>query len=156
MAPAMTKTSRSPSSSRPRAKRVMKISVESPATRGYGFMLDDGCLRHWAKIIYEEVYGSDILSKMTAKEAEEAIDLGLAVAPSVILQKVYRQFPRIPRLRRRLALVDPDEGRYVVVLKDNSSQAALSATISPEDVEGVRKMLDLGEQKPRWHYLPQW
>ncbi|RPD52752.1 hypothetical protein L226DRAFT_541026 [Lentinus tigrinus ALCF2SS1-7] len=152
----MATTSRLPSSSRPRAKRTVKIVVESPATRGYGFMLDDGCLRHWAKIIYEETYGADALSKMTPKEAEEAIDLGLAVAPSVILHKVYRQFPGIPRLRRRLALVDPDEGKYVVVLKDNGTSAALNMKIAPEDVEGVRKMLDLGEQQPRWHYLPRW
>ncbi len=43
----------------------------------------------------------------------------------------------------------------MLVLKDNGSEAALNAVIDPSDVEGVRKMLDLGNQKPRWYGIPQ-
>ncbi|RPD53435.1 hypothetical protein L226DRAFT_563802 [Lentinus tigrinus ALCF2SS1-7] len=153
----MATTSGEPSSSHPRAKRVMKVSVQpGPATCGYGFMIDYDCLRHWAKIIYGELFGPDSLSSMTAEEAEKKINAALTLATSVLPRKVYQQFPRIPRLRRRLALMNPAKGSYLLVLRDNSSQAALSAAITPEDLDGVRKMLGLGEQKPKWYRLPEW
>ncbi|RPD57805.1 hypothetical protein L226DRAFT_573505 [Lentinus tigrinus ALCF2SS1-7] len=153
----MVTTSRTTSSPCPRAKRVMKISVQpAPATCGYGFIIDYNCLRHWAKILYGELFGPDALSSMTTEEAEKSIRASLPVASSSIPRKVYKQFPRIPRLRHRLALISPEQRRYLLVLKDNSSEAALSTTITPEDLDGVRQMLGLGEQKPKWYRLPEW
>ncbi|RPD52766.1 hypothetical protein L226DRAFT_617758 [Lentinus tigrinus ALCF2SS1-7] len=153
----MVTTSRTHSSPFPRAKRVMKISVQpGPATCGYGFIIDYDCLRRWAKVLYGELFGPDALSSMTSEEAEKKIKTALTLATSVLPRKIYQQFPRIPRLRHRLALMNPGQRRYLLVLKDNSSQKVLSTTITPEDLDGVRKMLGLGEQKPRWYRLPEW
>ncbi|RPD52759.1 hypothetical protein L226DRAFT_564072 [Lentinus tigrinus ALCF2SS1-7] len=153
----MATRSREPSSSHRRAERVMKISVQpGPATCGYGFIIDYNCLRHWAKILYGELFGPDALSSMTSEEAEESIQATLSVAASSIPLKVYKQFPRFPRLRHRLALMHPGQRRYLLVLKDNSSQEVLSTIITPDDLDGVRQMLGLGEQKPKWYRLPEW
>ncbi|RPD57785.1 hypothetical protein L226DRAFT_615142 [Lentinus tigrinus ALCF2SS1-7] len=153
----VTTSPRTTSFTRPRAKRAMKISVQpGPATCGYGFIIDHDCLRRWAKIIYGELFGPDSLSSMPAEEAEITIQAAYSTTASMIPLKVYKGFPRIPRLRRRLALMNPAQRRYLLVLQDNSSQAALSAAITSEDLDGVRRMLGLGGQKPRWYHLPEW
>ncbi|TFK89267.1 hypothetical protein K466DRAFT_584754 [Polyporus arcularius HHB13444] len=93
---------------------------------------------------------------MTPKQAEEELDSVFGATADMIPTMVYRQFPRIPRqsLRRRLVLMSGANGKWLLVLKDNSSKTMLSTKIEQEDVEGVRKLLDLGEQKPMWYRIP--
>ncbi|TFY50946.1 hypothetical protein EVG20_g11241 [Dentipellis fragilis] len=40
-------------------------------------------------------------------------------------------------------------GRYLLVLKDNRSTATRTAQLDPEDVEGIRRKLNLGVQRPK-------
>ncbi|KAI0719181.1 hypothetical protein C8T65DRAFT_725521 [Cerioporus squamosus] len=155
---ATASSSRSPSSTCAPPRRAAKIVAHTPPNCAYGFILDEECLRHWTKVYYDEAYGPEVLSSMNPKEADEEIDSVFAATADMIPTMVYKQFPRIPRpnLRRRLVLMSGANGRWLLVLKDNSSQAMLSTKIAPEDVEGVRKLLDLGEQKPMWYRIPSW
>ncbi len=66
---------------------------------------------------------------------------------------ISSEFPRIPRLHRSLVLMNGVKGTYLLVLKDNSSEDAINTDIYSSDVEGVRKMLDLGDQRPRWYSI---
>ncbi len=90
---------------------------------------------------------------MTPEEAEDTITSMTYSAQTIIPMFVYSEFPRIPRLHRNLVLMDGVEGTYLLVLKDNSSEAALDTAIYSSDVEGLRKMLDLGDQRPKWYSI---
>ena len=151
--PATAPSSHSSSSQGARPKRAANVVVSVPANRAYGFVIDSKCLRHWAKVFYENAYGDGVLSSMTPQKAAEELDSSLYATISMLPNTVYRKFPRIPRVRHRLLLMDPVYGRYLLVLKDNSSHAVLTTKIAPEDVEGVRTMVGLGDQTPKWYFI---
>ncbi|KAI0793567.1 hypothetical protein C8Q74DRAFT_1215144 [Fomes fomentarius] len=137
---------------RPRARRTVKRAEPTTPDRGYGLIIDQTCLRKYATALHHRLHG-DALSKMTPEQAEQAIT-SMAYSSTVILPlSIYSEFPRIPRLHRSLVLMNGVQGTYLLVLKDNSSEEALDTAIYSSDVEGVRKMLDLGDQRPKWYSI---
>ncbi|KAI0793568.1 hypothetical protein C8Q74DRAFT_1215145 [Fomes fomentarius] len=137
----------------PCARKNTETVPRTTPTRAYGLIIDQASLRKWTMALHEETYGQD-LSKLPPQEAEHELKLTMFASFHMMPEAVYQQFPRIPRLHRRLILMSGAKGTYLLVLKDNGSEAALNAVIDPSDVEGVRKMLDLGNQQPRWYGIP--
>ncbi|KAI0793565.1 hypothetical protein C8Q74DRAFT_1215142 [Fomes fomentarius] len=138
----------------PCARKNTETVPYTTPTRAYGLIIDQTSLRKWTMAFHEKILGED-LSKLPPQEAEEELQLTMFASFTTIPSLVYEQFPRIPRLHRRLILMNGARGTYLLVLQDNSSEAALNAVIDPSDVEGVRKMLDLGDQKPKWYGIPR-
>ncbi|KAI0793552.1 hypothetical protein C8Q74DRAFT_1365163 [Fomes fomentarius] len=144
--------SSSHSTARACARRTVKRAQPTTPDRGYGLIVDQTCLRKWATAFHHRLYG-DALSKMTPEEVERAIK-SMSYSSLVFIPRIISsEFPRIPRLHRSLILMNGVEGTYLLVLKDNSSEDAINTDIYSSDVEGVRKMLDLGDQRPKWYSI---
>ncbi|TFY71590.1 hypothetical protein EVG20_g1425 [Dentipellis fragilis] len=150
--PAVASSSRHPrprQSSAPRTR--WNVVIGGPATRAYGFMLDDECIGRWAPIIYEEIHDA----KMPASDTEDgqaALMASCQMVTVTLPTKIYREFPNIPRLWRRMI---PFSGEgYLFVLKDNRSRATRKAELDAADVEGIRRKLGLGARNPKWYDIP--
>ncbi|TFY71589.1 hypothetical protein EVG20_g1426 [Dentipellis fragilis] len=139
--------SRKPSATRSRRNLI----VAGTATRAYGFMLDRECIRHWAPIVYEEIYHAEMPVSDT-EDGKATLRASCHMVTIMLPAKIYREFPSIPCLWRRMILFSG--GRYLLVLKDNRSTATRTAQLDPEDVEGIRRKLDLGAQRPKWYDVP--
>ncbi|TFY71593.1 hypothetical protein EVG20_g1428 [Dentipellis fragilis] len=146
---AVTSSSRQRSSSH----HGWNVIVGGPATRVYAFVIDTERINHWAAIIYEEIHGVK-LPAQTTKDGEIAFSASCSMVPTTLPLKIYREFPSIPRLWHRMILLPNCEG-YLLVLKDNRSTATRTAQLDPDDVEGIKRKLDLGKQRPKWYHVPQ-
>ena len=133
-----------------------RLSIHTPADYVYGFIIDMDCLRRWAKVFYDEAYGPEKLASMSPEEAKREIELARAYTSITLQKMVYRTLPHIPRLYHRLVLLSPTNDHWLLVLKDNGSHAAITAKITPEDIESLKKLIGLGEQRPLWYRLPSW
>ena len=140
----------------PAPSRVWRLSVRTPADHAYGFIIDLKCLHHWAKVFHDKAYGPEKLAAMSPEDALEELEVSLGYTSVALQRMVYRALPHIPRLRHRLVLMSPADETWLLVLKDNSSHATITTTITPEDIESVRKLIGLGDQRPLWYRLPSW
>ncbi|TFY71588.1 hypothetical protein EVG20_g1427 [Dentipellis fragilis] len=127
------------------------IIVGGPATHVYGFLLNQECIHHWAPIIYEEIHRAKMPSA-TSKNFQSKFRASCSMVTLMLPLKIYREFPSVLRLWRRLILFY-DEG-YLLVLKDNRTTATRTAELDPDDLEGIRRKLNLGSQRPKWHRIP--
>ncbi|TFY71584.1 hypothetical protein EVG20_g1423 [Dentipellis fragilis] len=146
--PAVASSSRQRSPSRP----GWSIIVKGPATRAYGFILNQECIHYWAPIFYEEIHHTP-MPKPTAKNFKSKLRASCSMVTLMLPLKMYKEFPSIPRLWRRLILFPSGEG-YLFVLKDNRTMDTTNTELDPQDVEGIKKRLRLGEQSPKWYDIP--
>ncbi len=73
------------------------------------------------------------------------------MARSLIPRLLSYEFPTLPRHSDIVIYCqDVHRGRFVVVLRDDASRERRSAHLLRKDVEGVREILGLGEQMPKW------
>ncbi|KAA1469317.1 hypothetical protein DENSPDRAFT_834899 [Dentipellis sp. KUC8613] len=119
------------------------------ATHVYGFILCRELIERWAMQHCPLPEGLD-MSTLSPEEARIERSVTRALACTLLPMTIYREFPRLPSEWYRLVLMD-DYGRYILVLKDNGTVAQANAKLEPEDVEGVRVMLELETQKPKWY-----
>ncbi|KAI0730445.1 hypothetical protein C8Q76DRAFT_792606 [Earliella scabrosa] len=124
-------------------------------TVAFGFILDPECRRKWARRFHEELYPNK-LATLSPEEAEEELeDMELATT-RMLPALIYREFPDLPRLRNRLYPADPARGcpvptHDIFVLRDNGTHEGKRAPLTPEDIEGVRRRLEVGDQTPQWY-----
>ena len=133
-----------------------RLSIHTPADHAYGFIIDMDCLRRWAKVIHEKAYGPEKLASMSPEDAQRVLEASRGYTSVALQNSVYRTLPHTPRLYHRLVLLSPANEQWLLVLKDNSSHAAITAKITPEDIESLKKLIGLGEQRPLWYRLPSW
>ncbi|KAI0738793.1 hypothetical protein C8Q80DRAFT_1124277 [Daedaleopsis nitida] len=134
-------------------KRRSKVVPQGPhPTRAFGYILYFDCLRVWADRFYEELHGVKI-SSLPEAEREEALFSILATAVQSIPMEVYGKVPGLPRLLRRIILMDGSTMTYMFVLKDDSSPEALNAKVSEEDLKKMAEVLGVGDQKAKWYYV---
>ncbi|KAA1474776.1 hypothetical protein DENSPDRAFT_347649 [Dentipellis sp. KUC8613] len=133
------------------ARPRQSVRVEGTATRAYGFMVDREYIRQRAPIAYEEIYDAE-MPVSDSEDGKATLRASCHMVTVMLPTKVYRQFPSIPRLWRRMILFSG--GRYLLVLKDNRSTATRAVELDLKDVEGIKEMLNLGEREPRWYDIP--
>ncbi|KAI0738792.1 hypothetical protein C8Q80DRAFT_1275028 [Daedaleopsis nitida] len=133
-----------------RRSKVAAIPQGPNPTRAFGYILYYDCLKVWAARFYEELHGVKV-SSLPEAEHEEALSSMIGTAVYSIPMKVYRRVPGLPRLRRRIILMEGSTMTYMFVLKDDSSLAALKAKVSEEDLKKMAEVLGVGDQKPNWY-----
>ena len=143
------------SQSRPSARSRTKLVPQGPnPTRAFGFLLDKACITRFAEQNYEKVYGTKVsYDGMSEEEAEDMMEPVFFATVDMLPLLVYRNIPHLPRLRRRIILMDDVQRTFLFALKDDSSSEALKIQITPEDLEETRRTLTLGDQQPNWYYV---
>lgn len=136
-----------------RAPKRTPVPQGPKVTRAFGYILYEDTLRMWAEhYYYEKVHGKKV-SSLPPDEREHAIDLMLLATLESLPSKVYTKVPGLPRLQRRLILMDPISTTYLFVLQDNSSAAALNSHVSEEDLVKMAEVLKITDQKPNWYHV---
>ena len=157
---AVPSNSTSAQSSRPpRTRRVVEPCPNPEPTLAFGFVLDHECRQRWANKFMQEYEdsGQDIFTP----EQLEAIKEGLLFAVIAgVPERIYHVLPDIPRVRKKLLpVVHPELGfdDFVFVLRDNSTIQRLHAPLTQEDIEAIRKVLELpDDQEPKWVRMPMY
>ncbi|KAI0738795.1 hypothetical protein C8Q80DRAFT_209689 [Daedaleopsis nitida] len=137
-----------PPSTNPRRSKVVTTPQGPNPTRAFGYILYYDCLKVWADRFHEELRGVKI-SSLPEAEREKALRSILATTVYSIPMEVYRAVPGLPRLRRRIILMDGSTLTYMFVLKDDSSPEALKAKFSQEDLEKMAEVLGVGDRSCR-------
>ncbi|TFK80544.1 hypothetical protein K466DRAFT_591775 [Polyporus arcularius HHB13444] len=122
------------------------------ANRAYGIMLDEETLYRWGSKLYQEVRPRQF-ARLSKEELRDEIEDTLPATLMYVAREVYSAFPTIPRLRRNIVLLDPVQGTWLLVLKDNSSPAAFNVEVRPEDVQGAITFLGLEDEnrQAKWY-----
>ncbi|KAI0719388.1 hypothetical protein C8T65DRAFT_736717 [Cerioporus squamosus] len=132
--------------------RSKRIPQGRTATRAYGILLDEETLYRWGSRLYEEVRPRQF-ARLSTKQLRDEIEDTLPATLLYVAREVYDAFPRIPRLRRNIVLLDPVKGTWLLVMKDNSSPAAFNVEVFPEDVQGALAFLGLNPEnhQTKWY-----
>ena len=120
-------------------------------TRAYGFILDEKCINHWAAFFYKEAFGVDP-STMSPEEASKTIRRMFGVALMAIPNYIFCKVPSLPRLQRCMILMNCVTGKWLFALRDDSSLEARTAPIYPDDIEEVKKLLEI-DTDPQWYHV---
>ncbi|RDX49167.1 hypothetical protein OH76DRAFT_560102 [Lentinus brumalis] len=122
------------------------------ANRAYGIMLDEETLYRWGSKLYQEVRPRQS-ARLSEKELRDEIEDTLPATLMYVAREVYGAFPTIPRLRRNIVLLNPVQGTWLLVLKDNSSPAAFNVEVRSADVQGAITFLGLEDEhrRAKWY-----
>ncbi|TFK93670.1 hypothetical protein K466DRAFT_81149 [Polyporus arcularius HHB13444] len=152
----MNQSNAEPSKASARHRRRCRLVPQGDVvTRAYGLLINLEDLHRLTRRYHFEVWGTEErISKATPEEVEEIILDERGATLSRIPRQVYRYFPDFPRLRRNILLLDPGNGIWLFVMKDNSSYPALHAPVGPEEVRKVQKLLGLEHVPVKWYKVP--
>ncbi|TFK93669.1 hypothetical protein K466DRAFT_594191 [Polyporus arcularius HHB13444] len=133
-------------------RKANKVVPQGPvATRAYGLKLDADGLHRLGTKFHKQIYGDEKLAGLSPEEARKLIVLRRPATLLRIPREVYTSFPHLPRMRRKIILMDSVAQVWLFVLKDNSSQAALNAHFDLEDICKVREVLGLEHERAKWY-----
>ena len=155
-----TSQPRSSTSRRPRTRRVVDPCPNpGEPTLAFGFVLNHECRQRWGNKFMQEYEDSG--DDTFTPEQLEAIKEGLLFAVIFgVPERIYHVLPDIPRVRKKLLpVVHPEIGfdDFVFVLRDNSTIQRLHAPLTQEDIEAIRKVLELpDDQEPKWVRMPMY
>ncbi len=126
---------------------AMRLRPSPDPTHVYGFVLSTECLNRWGKYFYEAG-----LEERFPEGDDNTLEVWYDMARSYIPCLLYYEFPALPRFSNVVRFCeDRHSSRMVFVLRDNASRERRTAHLLRKDVEGVREILGLGDQMPKWY-----
>ncbi len=142
---------------RPYKYKPVETAPRPAPKTAFGFVLGPKCRLWWARWFYEMAY-PDKLATLTPEEADRVCHTVERTSRCMLPGLIYSEFPNLPRLRNRLLPVAGENvpQYYIFVLRDDATWQGMNAPLKPEDVEGVRQRLGVGDQEPQWYRIDAW